>query len=395
MMLSTTDSTSFGDYIEDGYKPAQIFLDRDTYAKALDTLVVACVDIAPVYKGKVLLGKRTRHPQADWFIFGGRMHAGEGVGDSAKRLMKTEMGLTVAEERLTFLTTFSAAWAKRAHAPIDNGTHTTSFTLAIELREEEVERINLNDEYSEYKFVDPKTLINDQSYHPALGQCAKAVFIIPVYNEAQVIESVVNSVLKHYSNVVCVNDGSRDTSSDQILKTRAYLIEHPINMGQGAALQTGIEFARLLPGVKYFVTFDADGQHRLEDVQSMLRDMKKGDYDIILGSRFLGKAVGISRSKFIVLKLAILFSNFTSGVKLTDTHNGLRVFNRRVAEEIQITIPDMAHASEILEIIAQNRYRYKEAPVTIEYTDYSRSKGQSLINAVNIGFDTLLRKLTK
>lgn len=223
----------------------------------------------------------------------------------------------------------------------------------------------------------------------------EVAIIIPVYNEASVIGGVIKSVLKEYKHVVCVNDGSRDTSSQEIAKTKAYLVEHPINMGQGAALQTGIEFARLLP-VKYFVTFDADGQHRLEDVAAMLKQIQTGKYDIILGSRFLSKkAINMTSSKRAVLKAGIAFSNATSGLKLTDTHNGLRVFNRKVAEEIQITLPDMAHASEILEIIATKKYRYKEIPVTIEYSDYSRSKGQSVINAVNIGFDTLLRKFTK
>jgi glycosyltransferase involved in cell wall biosynthesis len=219
--------------------------------------------------------------------------------------------------------------------------------------------------------------------------------IIPVYNEATVIREVVGNVLKEFKHVVCVNDGSRDNSAGEVTKTTAYLVEHPINMGQGAALQTGVEFARQIPSVKYFVTFDADGQHRLQDVDLMLETIKDDKYDVILGSRFLGSAVGMNSSKRVVLKLAIQFSNVTSGLKLTDTHNGLRVFNSRVANELQITMPDMAHASEILEIIAAKKYRYKEVPVTIEYTDYSRAKGQTIINAVNIGFDMLLRKLFK
>lgn len=218
--------------------------------------------------------------------------------------------------------------------------------------------------------------------------------IIPVYNEQRVINTVVKSVLKQFKYVVCVNDGSTDNSSVEIRKTAAYLVEHPINMGQGAALQTGIEFARQL-SVEYFVTFDADGQHRLEDVQLMIKTIKSGKFDIILGSRFLGNTIGMRKSKKLILKLAIKFSNAISGIKLTDTHNGLRLFNRHVAETIQITLPDMAHASEFLEIIAAQKYRYTEVPVTIEYTEYSRGKGQTLINAINIGFDTLLRKITK
>ncbi len=218
--------------------------------------------------------------------------------------------------------------------------------------------------------------------------------IIPVYNEGKVIKSVIDKVLKEYKYVVCINDGSSDNSREEILKTKAYFVDHPINIGQGAALQTGVEFARSLP-VEYFVTYDADGQHRLEDVREMIRTIKRDKTDFVLGSRFLGKeAVNMPKMKRIILKMAIRFSNITSGVKLTDTHNGLRVFNRKVANSIQITLPDMAHASEILEIIYRNKYTYTEVPVVIEYTDYSRGKGQSIINAVNIAFDTLLRKVS-
>lgn len=218
--------------------------------------------------------------------------------------------------------------------------------------------------------------------------------IIPVYNEGEVIEGVVRNVMKSFKTVVCVNDGSKDNSSEAIARTGAYLVEHPINMGQGAALQTGVEFARQL-AVDYFVTFDADGQHRVEDVKNMLKVIKKGDVDIVLGSRFMGTTLGMKKSKKIILKLGIKFSNLTSGLKLTDTHNGLRVFNRKFAEGLQITLSDMSHASEILEIINAKKYRYVEVPVTIEYSDYSKGKGQSLINAVNIAFDAILRKISR
>ena len=220
-------------------------------------------------------------------------------------------------------------------------------------------------------------------------------FIITVYKEAEVVRGVVEKVLEQYRHVVCVNDCSPDDSAAEIEATGAYLVNHPINMGQGAALQTGIEFARLIPGVNYFVTYDADGQHQLTDVRRMLETIEEKGTDFVLGSRFLGQeAVDMPRLKRAVLKLAIAFSNTISGLKLTDTHNGLRVFNRNVAEHIQITLPDMAHASEILDIMVTNKYTYTEIPVTIVYTDYSRSKGQSVVNAVNIAFDTILRKVS-
>lgn len=218
--------------------------------------------------------------------------------------------------------------------------------------------------------------------------------VIPVYNEEPVVRGVVESVRAAYEHVVCVDDASLDGSAAEISVTGAYLLNHPINMGQGAALQTGIEFTRRLPGIRYVVTFDADGQHRLEDVAAMLRTIEERGADVVLGSRFLGEEpVGMPRVKRWVLRLALAFSNAVSRVKLTDTHNGLRVFTRRVANEIQITMPDMSHASEILDIIATRGYSYVEVPVRVSYTDYSRSKGQPVINALNVAFDILLRKL--
>lgn len=217
--------------------------------------------------------------------------------------------------------------------------------------------------------------------------------IIPAYNEGTAIAETINSIPKKFKHIICIDDGSKDDTAAQIQSTRAQLVRHPINMGQGAALQTGIDFALLSSEIKYFVTYDADGQHRIEDVETMLAYIRKHPVDIVLGSRFLGKAENISLVKKLILKLAIKFSNVSSGVKLTDTHNGLRVFNRTVAEGLKLQMADFAHASEIIDRIAEKQYSYKEVPVTIIYTDYSRSKGQSIINAVNIGFDVLIGRL--
>ena len=226
-----------------------------------------------------------------------------------------------------------------------------------------------------------------------LPRVRDVAFVVPVYNEASVIGDVIAGIKQVTPHVVCVNDGSRDGSAAEILKAGAYLVDHPINMGQGAALQTGIEFARVIPDVNRFVTFDADGQHLVEDALRMVAMLEDGEIDIVLGSRFLGASVGASWTKKALLRAAVRFSNMTSGVRLTDAHNGLRAFNRHVADTIEITAPDMTHASEIIELIARNGYRYREVPVTIHYTDYSRSKGQASVNAVNIAVDTLLRKV--
>ncbi len=220
-----------------------------------------------------------------------------------------------------------------------------------------------------------------------------AAVIIPVYNEGKVIKGVVTTVLEHFKWVICVNDGSRDNSAAEIAKTKAILINHPLNMGQGAALQTGLEYASDLPGVEYFVHFDADGQHGIDDVLKMLKVLRRGQYDIVLGSRFLEKASTsqVPFKKRLLLRLAVVFTRLTTGLRLTDAHNGLRVFNRRAAEALEITLPDMAHASEILSIIRNKKLRYTEVPVTIHYNEYAVAKGQSMLNAVNIAYDILAK----
>jgi len=223
----------------------------------------------------------------------------------------------------------------------------------------------------------------------------KVYVVIPVYNEAPVIRSVVTEVLAVFTNVVCVNDGSVDNSAAEISKTTAVLINHPINLGQGAALQTGLDYALTDPKAEYFVTFDSDGQHQIEDAVKMLEVLKKGNYDIALGSRFLGRAENMPFTKKVVLKAAVALSNLTTGIHLTDAHNGLRVFNRAFSESMEITIPHMAHATEITHRIAEEHYKYVEVPVTIKYTDYSVSKGQSVFNAVNISFDLLMNRIIK
>lgn len=165
--------------------------------------------------------------------------------------------------------------------------------------------------------------------------------IIPAYNEARAIAATINGVLKTYPLVICVNDGSSDDTARQVAKTKAVLVNHPVNMGQGAALQTGVDFALQFPDIKEFVTFDADGQHSIRDAQKMVGVLKKGRVDVVLGSRFLGKADGISLVKKSMLQVAVRFTNLFSRVKLTDTHNGLRAFNRKFAEQLNITLSGM------------------------------------------------------
>ena len=215
--------------------------------------------------------------------------------------------------------------------------------------------------------------------------------VIPVFNEATVIGDVVRAVRAEYPTVVCVDDGSSDGSGAEIRAAGASLVQHPMNLGQGAALRTGLDFAQTLPEARYFVTFDADGQHDVRDVLPMVTLLDQGEVKIVFGSRFLDDRTSMTRSKRAVLAMAVRYSKLSTGLALTDTHNGLRAFTRDVAAGLDLQMNGMAHASELLHLVAAMKVRYAEVPVHITYTEYSRAKGQPLMNAVNILFDLIFR----
>ncbi|MFD4654751.1 glycosyltransferase family 2 protein [Kitasatospora sp. NPDC058444] len=219
--------------------------------------------------------------------------------------------------------------------------------------------------------------------------------VIPAYNEGQVIADVVEGARKTFPNIVVVDDGSGDDSAKHIMETGAHLVRHPVNLGQGAALQTGLAYALAQPGAKYFATFDADGQHQTGDVEKMVALLREGDVDVVLGSRFIEQNGQVPWIKRVVLRTAATVSPTARKLKLTDAHNGLRVLNREAAGRLRITMNGMAHASEIVSFLAGSDLRVAELPVDILYTDYSRAKGQSLINGVNIIFDISLRERSR
>ena len=215
--------------------------------------------------------------------------------------------------------------------------------------------------------------------------------VVPVYNEETVIAEVVTEIRTRFPNVVCVDDGSRDASAERIAGTPAHLVKHPINLGQGASLQTGIDYA-LRQGAERVVTFDADGQHDIADAARMVKIIRSGEADVVLGSRFLDSTEPVPPLKRLVLRTVAALSPSSRKLKLTDAHNGLRALSRPVVEELRISMNGMAHASEIVASLARSTWRITEVPVTIRYTEYSRSKGQSLFNGVNILFDLSVRQ---
>ena len=217
--------------------------------------------------------------------------------------------------------------------------------------------------------------------------------VVPAFNEASVISDVIADVRTAFPNVVCVDDGSRDDTGERARSAGAHLVRHPVNLGQGAAIQTGVEYARARPGAAVFVTFDADGQHRVKDVIRMIDRLVAEHLDIVVGTRFGGSAPErMPALRRVLFPLIAKLSPASRKLGLTDAHNGLRVFGRTVADSLNITMNGMSHASEIISLIVENHWRVAEEPVEIVYTDYSMSKGQPLVNGVNIVFDGLLRR---
>ncbi len=222
----------------------------------------------------------------------------------------------------------------------------------------------------------------------------KITTIIPAYNEEKIIASVLQEVKKYTDEIILVDDGSKDRTAEIAEKEGVLVLRHLINRGQGASLKTGTDYA-LMKGAEIIVHFDADGQHRPEDIYRLAEPILKGEAEIVLGSRFLSFKSNIFWSRKIILKMGIVFNYFISGIKLTDSHNGLRALSRKAAKLIDIKQDRMSHNSEIIQKISQYNLAYKEIPVTIFYSSYSKNKGQSSLDAFKIVWELFLGKILK
>ncbi|MDQ3527333.1 MAG: glycosyltransferase family 2 protein [Actinomycetota bacterium] len=218
-----------------------------------------------------------------------------------------------------------------------------------------------------------------------------AWLVIPLFNEGPVIADVLAEAMERFPYVVCVDDASTDDSAALARHAGAVIVRHPFNLGQGAALQTGIRYVLEASDAAYLITFDADGQHRVQDAEEMVARARAEDLAMVFGSRFLDKRTRPGLLRRVVLKAAVTLTNLQTGMRLSDAHNGLRVVRRDAAAALDLRQDRMAHATEIVLQLGRTRLPWAEHPVHVLYTDYSRAKGQSLINSVNILIDTILK----
>ena len=225
-----------------------------------------------------------------------------------------------------------------------------------------------------------------------LGSDLRIVFVIPAYNEQSVVFETIEEVTKAGHQVICIDDGSNDNTAQIARDAGAIVISHLINCGQGAAIQTGFDYiCKFKMKPDFVVTFDSDGQHTLADLTTFLNKFDRNPgLDIVLGSRFLNTNFQGNFLKKVILKIMARLAALTFRLKITDRHNGYRMINGNVINQFKLLTPGYGHADEFLNLINKLKLSYAEVGTHIIYSQYSREKGQSLLNGVIMAVDRIL-----
>ena len=224
----------------------------------------------------------------------------------------------------------------------------------------------------------------------------KTLVLIPFFNEEEKVFDVISSIKKVFDNILCINDGSTD-STFKILKniSQIDIISHPTNCGQGTAILTGIKFFLHKTDFEYLITFDGDGQHSINDAKLMLMHIQKHNLDAVFGSRFIEKDSykNMPFKRIILLKLAIFFEKTFYRIKLSDAHNGLRVLRKSACERLEfLECSEMAHSTEIaFRISNDSKLKIGEYQTNIKYLKNAKGS-QIALNFLNIISELIQRK---
>ena len=208
--------------------------------------------------------------------------------------------------------------------------------------------------------------------------------LIPIFNEEKKIKSVISELLPSFKNIVAVNDGSTDSTQEILESLDVVILRHSINLGAGAAISTGFRFIQNQKNAQAVVTFDADGQHSVEDAKAFAREILLCEEEVIFGSRFIKSKLNIPTIKRIVLLVVVFFTNLLSKVNLSDAHNGLKAIKKTALKKIDINIDQYGYESQIINEVSRKGITYKEMPTNTIYTEYSKNKGQKLNNGLII-----------
>ena len=221
--------------------------------------------------------------------------------------------------------------------------------------------------------------------------------VIPVYNEGEVIKDVVNLIPEKIRgadkiSILCINDGSTDSSAQEIKKTKARLISLPVNLGVGLATYTGLEAAKAV-GADVVATIDGDGQHDPSEIEKLIRPILDGSCDLAIGARLIERASMPSIKRFGNWAMNFI-TYLVSGSWVSDSQSGMKAFSPRALEAIQIKTRGYELCSEIIMLAKSKGLVLQEVPIKAIYSEHSTRKGQSPLNGVNIALKLFYKKIT-
>ncbi len=216
--------------------------------------------------------------------------------------------------------------------------------------------------------------------------------VVPAFNEEKTVSQIIEGIAEKGYNVILVNDGSADstlelaTESKRKYPNQIYVVSHVINRGLGAALKTGMTVA-LNKGAKYIVTFDADGQHEIDDIPAVVEPLQLGTADAVIGSRpFEDMPLSKSFANIVMNLLTQIFY----GRKVKDSQSGLRAFTAEAADKINVVSTGYGVSSEFIKEISDKNLRLGEVTITTIYTPETQNKGTDAIVGIKILFKMVL-----
>ena len=201
----------------------------------------------------------------------------------------------------------------------------------------------------------------------------KIIIGIPAFNEEKNIGPIVAKLKKKYDQVIVCDDGSSDMTETIASSLGAHVVKHDKNLGYGSAIKTIFNQAGKIEG-DILVTFDADGQHQISEIDTVLQPIFENQADIVIGSRFLGETKDLPRYRKIGIQTITGLTNVMTGSKITDSQSGFRAYTKKVLKEISPTESGMGISTEILIKAAKKEMRIVEVPITISYEGSTHSQ---------------------
>lgn len=217
----------------------------------------------------------------------------------------------------------------------------------------------------------------------------KNIFIIiAAYNESKHISNVLKEIKKSYGNIIVVDDGSKDNTFEVSKKERVIVLKHIVNLGKGAAMKTGCDYA-IKNNADILVLVDADGQHEPKEIPEFLKKIK--EKDIVFGYRTFNKKMPKILSfgnKFINFVTKLLY-----GLNLKDTQCGYRAFTARAYKKIRWQSLDYSMESEMIANAGKHHLKYAQVPIATIYSE--KYKGTTVLDGIKIVMNMLLWRLKR